>query len=768
MHISLFEIAKKHKYSIGIALVFVAAFLAFKSIQHAPSLTIQQFDTIPRTNTYTVKQGQSLQKSVFMPSRWSAIAVRYVTAPKQNNAITATLTITMNGQTIATSTTSTKEILDISSIDGQDFFTDTSWLLFPIPNIDIDQNTVTVHITPNNGYLVVPDDKKKSHDPTIVGFVKTNFAQRLSWSLTYNDRLQLYITYLLVPIALALTWHIIHISSYQNMKRLSLYLLALFVIFFTLPLFTHTNLWGKNDWTEVVAHFAAARLSFSNGQFPLWNPYFCGGFPAWSNPQTYWSSGLFVFTALTDDVIGTKLAIFIYLSLGLWGMYALCRLLRLPPLSATTASIIFIGNGFIAMHLGVGHLLWLTMAWIPWVIFFFIKSIKQPWYIVASVITSLCIFIEGQIYFTIYTFLFLGLFALVWWWHTKEHVFFKRLMLFGILVITLGAIKLLPTLSFMGTITNHFGSGAYLPVNNLYISFLERNLTSVDPEYGAYIGLVALLFFTIGALQALYTKNRLYIGIVCIGAVFLALTCLPPWLNVQRSIPILADLRTQTRALVMVMLTVSILAAYGMAWLLTHIQHRTIKRLLAVVIVAWLAFDYTLVSRPMFSKLFTEPTSGTPSNEGFHQTNGRKDSTYHLVKAERGNINYCPPHIRLWQPKNALMYNTDSAYKGEVYTNNNSPISLKHFTPNRLTIALGTITKSDIVHVNQNYDIGWHSNEVQITPNNNHISFRITPADSNQTITIEYMPRGFLIGAFVTTSTILVLVSVAVWSRVRS
>src|SRR3989344_5442085 len=152
----------------------------FKTIQHAPSLTIQQFDTIPRTNTYTVKQGQSLQKSVFMPSRWSAIAVRYVTAPKQNNAITATLTITMNGQTIATSTTSTKEILDISSIDGQDFFTDTSWLLFPIPNIDIDQNTVTVHITPNNGYLVVPDDKKKSHDPTIVGFVKTNFAQRLS------------------------------------------------------------------------------------------------------------------------------------------------------------------------------------------------------------------------------------------------------------------------------------------------------------------------------------------------------------------------------------------------------------------------------------------------------------------------------------------------------------------------------------------------------------------------------------------------------------
>ena len=58
-------------------------------------------------------------------------------------------------------------------------------------------------------------------------------------------------------------------------------------------------------------------------QFPLWNPYYCGGNAMLANPQSSFLNPLFIFVLTFGEIIGLKLLIFIYLIIGLFGMFLL-------------------------------------------------------------------------------------------------------------------------------------------------------------------------------------------------------------------------------------------------------------------------------------------------------------------------------------------------------------------------------------------------------------------------------------------------------------
>lgn len=154
-------------------------------------------------------------------------------------------------------------------------------------------------------------------------------------------------------------------------------LLGFLAIAYTLPLYENVHLWGVGDWTEVVAHYSSARHSLAAVQFPLWNPYFCGGNPLWGNPQAYWPSLSFLLTLPFGDIIGTKIAITLYIFLGMWGMHRLTRHLGLSNYASLLAAIIFTLSTYLSSKIAAGQMAMLTIVWIPWVIYHFLRSIKK-------------------------------------------------------------------------------------------------------------------------------------------------------------------------------------------------------------------------------------------------------------------------------------------------------------------------------------------------------------------------------------------------------
>jgi len=228
-------------------------------------------------------------------------------------------------------------------------------------------------------------------------------------------------------------------------------LFALLAVIFTLPLYQNGLLWGVWDWTEVTAHYASARHSFAAGQWPLWNPYFCGGNPLWGSPQAYWPSLSFLLTVPFGDVIGTKMAITIYVWLGLWGAWLLARAFKIGQSGALFAAIIYIFSGYLSAKIAAGQMNMLTIVWTPWVLYFLMRSFTRPWLVVPAALFSLLIFFEGMMYMVVST----GIAVLVMTatyliWGDNRRAVVRSLLLYVLITPLLGAVKLLPTLEFSG------------------------------------------------------------------------------------------------------------------------------------------------------------------------------------------------------------------------------------------------------------------------------------------------------------------------------
>ena len=76
------------------------------------------------------------------------------------------------------------------------------------------------------------------------------------------------------------------IKRYQNELFLVLFF-AVVALIFTLPIFLAFDYWGLFDWDQHLFYHAVPRATILNyGQFPLWNPYYCGGTVLLANPQS--------------------------------------------------------------------------------------------------------------------------------------------------------------------------------------------------------------------------------------------------------------------------------------------------------------------------------------------------------------------------------------------------------------------------------------------------------------------------------------------------
>ncbi len=410
-------------------------------------------------------------------------------------------------------------------------------------------------------------------------------------------------------------------------------------VVFALPLLASPTFLGTGDWDmNTTIHAAAERALNRERQLPGWNPYLCGGTPLIGYPEAPVFSPFFLTVLLGGPVTGFKINVVLHLIIGFAGFVVWLRRgwrTSWPAAFLGAAAVLF--SSFVALHLFAGHTRKVSIAWIPWVLFFLQRAMEteipnsphsakasrgrqfpipnvshsQRWARVfgnwkldighwrglrwtAPAAAALALmFLDGSVYLSLYT----ALFALLLGFFTAlGRRRWRPLVAAALTVVLAGLIAGV----HLGPVVASERFGALdlprptepLPLRNLLDVFLDPNQAPYafkferqpQPwhEYGAYVGVGILLLAGIGAL----TSTRRLAPWLLAGAVFFAGAFFPTVQRLQALVPVFGELRNPQRMAVMVTVALALTAAVGF----DRIRH-------------WLAGPDPALARPVHAAL---------------------------------------------------------------------------------------------------------------------------------------------------------------------
>jgi hypothetical protein len=674
------------------------------------------------------------------------------------------------------------------------------WLMFSIPRPRRADNTLSVEVRHAGGTsdpIRLPyqhdstayrtgelswNGRPKNGDLAFVTFSPASLRERFHTVLIERGGLSRFLPLAVGALALATIAQIVvrqraHAPLFPAPPRL---LFALLALLFTMPFFRTTTLWGIWDWPEAMAHYHAARQSMGAFQFPLWTPSFCGGTPLWAIPQPYWPSLSFLLAWVFGDILGSKLAIVGALWLGLWGTYRLAVALGAKPLAAIISSIVFMCSGFLALHIAMGQMLWLTLAWLPWTLFCAYRALRKPWAAVPATVFVLLILFEGRVHLIAYLALLLPLFLLA----TRPpdvrlSAVFRVLSTLAMLFFLLGAVKILPMVDFLrGTSTaDALGRSAGTPLAHLLDVFLRRKLPDASVpwsplqwhEHGAYVGVPAFVLALAGVLALLWTRRRFGIGLLIIGGAFLSIAVSAGGPTLLSSIPFSDELRNPGRAIVIVVLTLALAAGVGAQSLLARFPRVRTGEWAALLLALFVFADLTSHAWPAFSRTFSAPPRGFDTQTmQFQQFSGDPDAAHHIIAAGQGAVRYCPAYLSLFASQADIRATGDSDYRGEAYADG-ADVEVLSFTPHRLVLKADVISAHTTdLFINQRYDPHWSSPGRTIREDHGRIALTISAADEGKHLTLSYRVPAFVAGAAISGVTAAALLAVYGRSRHRT
>jgi len=163
--------------------------------------------------------------------------------------------------------------------------------------------------------------------------------------------------------------------------RLSLFFTL--VVFSLSPIFVSPRHGGFTlDWQFFQFFDEIARKSILQfHQFPIWNPYFCGGTTLVGNPQTTYLVPTFPLVLIFGTTFGERLSNIPVLLLGCEGGYRLMRYLDVRPWPSLFAAfaIPFFARTFAWIHDGQHGLVGMALA--TWVLYGYLRGLEKPIYL---------------------------------------------------------------------------------------------------------------------------------------------------------------------------------------------------------------------------------------------------------------------------------------------------------------------------------------------------------------------------------------------------
>ena len=576
-----------------------------------------------------------------------------------------------------------------------------------------------------------------------------------------------------------------HFRELIESKKMVLFIFILISIVFCQPILRDISNSAGNDWPVHLTIRGVARESIlAYRQLPLWNPYLWGGNVLLANPhEGFFFSPALILILLFGTEIGVKLEILFYYIIGMFGMFLLCKQFKMSKIASLLPPILFMLNSYHSLHLTEGHDQFMHVAFLPYIILFYLKGIARRRYVLLSAIFFSLIFLIKSGYIFAYTFLFLVMFSILLSVMTKKLIPFKALNIILIFFILLSSIKLIPMLDFLQQIPPRVMSvddGGHLTVKAIINIFLNRT-QRVDPynkdifeyqaagwhEYGCYVGILPILLFLL-AIPFLLKKKW---PLILTGIAFFVLACgnfaeFSLWSLLHR-LPFFDCLRVPSRSIIMFIFCFSILSGMLLSRFEEHRfmkykHYNLLKDIFCGILVFLILIDLYVVNSVTFNDAFTLPKPLTDKSKPFKQVSPNYDGYFtvyiHFLRNE-GTV-FSDEAIRL--PLKAIP--SDSPlYKGEVFLAKGRGSAVTNFwSPNKIDVDVALASENGRIIINQNYVRGWKVNDGRhVEPYQGLISAEIFPGDKQ--LIFYYLPDSFLLGALLSSLGIILLV--ILWKR---
>ncbi|MDD9934954.1 MAG: hypothetical protein OXT09_15190 [Myxococcales bacterium] len=530
---------------------------------------------------------------------------------------------------------------------------------------------------------------------------------------------------------------------------------------------------GFGDWQMVHHNWEAGRVALlRHGEWPLWDPYHCGGVTILGNPESQLYSPLFLLALPLGTTLAIKLFLVLHIAAALLGVYLWGRLdYDLPRVPALAAAVTWALSGCFAWDGAGGHATFLPFAFAPWILMCFERARESVAFLVATALLITLALFEGGTYPVPYFAVLLGFEVLRRMVTGPERSSpLVAAAAIGALVALCGAVRLIPiALSLGDTPRTVESTDALLPAELLEIlttrehGWFWKPHPYVWPEYGSYIGWAAVGLGALGLLAALGRGRRHLIAGVLLFALLTAgnLGALYPW-PLLHQLPVFDSLRVPSRFAILLTLYVAILAAHGLAWLLARLpEHRAVTTLALVCVLAHTA-DLVHATQPIASLWRDPPITQQPPAKRFHQVSvSGVDYPKLFASFPQRNVGSGACYVggMNWQVSPHIWHG-DKA-QARLARGKGRLLAIER-TPHRITIGVELDEPATVV-INQNHAPGFSASAGEMFEHRGRLAVAV-PAGDRQ-LEVVYRPYWFLPSAVV--SAVGLLLSVALIWRAR-
>lgn len=572
------------------------------------------------------------------------------------------------------------------------------------------------------------------------------------------------------------------------------------------PAFHDVHLLGGHDWDQQESYRYLVKKSVLRfHQFPFWNPYSCGGHPAWGyfeGDTTVVSPFFPVYLlapfpiAIRAEIVGNAL----FSALGAW-LFA-GRFTRSPGARALVV-VLFSVNGRWALQVATGHTWHMAYNWTPWVLYFLDRAFDD-WTrrgilpatntICAGACLAMMVYMGG-IYPLPQTMVAVALYSSLYSITIRDFRPVVCSVAAGVVSFGLSAPKLLPVLEVLARFPRFTDSPEAIDVT-AFLAILTSHDQDVRSqparipmwgwhEYGMYIGLVPVGLLLVGMFAARSDRARAlkWTAVVLMLLGFGSFHHDAPW-TLLHKVPIFKSQHVPSRWLYPALLGAATVAVAAFEGLMARTGWRRAWLEIATLAgVAAIASDVATVAQlPLMNALVRPPPAVEESVGAFHteihtpleiESAGR-DWAPTALPAEMANIgttdcgtfggfhNIYRDHNG-HAPGLGAKGRGDAGYRGEVYVlEGDGKVEVTRWSPNEVVVDVVGARPGDHVSINQNYDAGWLANGRSAL----EVADLVTaPLDaSSETIDFRYRPRSLWLGMGIFAAT----VSGLVWSTMRA
>jgi hypothetical protein len=591
--------------------------------------------------------------------------------------------------------------------------------------------------------------------------------------------------------------------------RLACGLLATMVVLGTLafvlrPLVSHAHGYGGHEWDvpesqRYLVWKAIARFH----EFPFWNPYACGGHPAWGAFDgdavvvSPWLPAYLVLSlplALRVEIVGSVL-------LGAAGAWLLASRFTSSPAGRAFVTLLFAASSRWMLHAASGDAGHLVYAWTPWALFFLDRAMGTAptlgppgrrdavW---AGACLAAMVY-GGGVHALPQTVAAMAAYALLVAIATRSASPLAALGLSVVVAFGLSAPKLLPVLEVAARYARPVDSPEFLGPTQVVqlLTNREQGLTgshaNVPPqlwiEVGMYVGWPSLLLLAAGVLLARGVRGRplAAIGLAMVALGLGSFSKYSPWALVH-DLPAFREQSGPFTWLYPALLLFSCVTVEGIERGLARSgAARSVLEIAGVLAVAWIAADLGTVGRLPWVDAMHEPAPNPADSTGPFHVEQRLSKIYgsepsdripRTLPAETANVgtiecntfraldNYpglaAPPAYEGRPPGLGARGLGETDYHGEAYlSEGGGTAAVVRWTPNAVDVQVRGARPGSLAVINQNWDPGWSADGGQALDQHSTVAARIAAPDV--LIRFRYRPRTWWPGVLVFAATVAAL-----------